>query len=157
MTDEINPDEGLSASTRFIFHTRFPTRLLFHRQGREIRLEQLDREFADIHYEFTNNSASPDIDETGAMERRISMILAELAELRDGLGREKEKDKQFVEEIEQLENLVDYFGDRRFYHLLWDNESQVSVRHIAAEYALRLNYKGNSSKTRQSPLRFSRC
>ena len=91
------------------------------------------------------------------MERRISMILAELAELRDGLGREKEKDKQFVEEIEQLENLVDYFGDRRFYHLLWDNESQVSVRHIAAEYALRLNYKGNSSKTRQSPLRFSRC
>ena len=63
------------------------TRLLFHHQGREIRLEQLHREFADIHYEFTNNSASPDIDETRAMERRISMILAELAELRDGLGR----------------------------------------------------------------------
>ena len=46
------------------------------------------------------------------MERRISMILAEL---RDGLGRVQEKDDQFVEEIKQLENLVDYFGDRRFY------------------------------------------
>ena len=118
MTDEINPDEGLSASTRFIFHTRFPTRLLFHHQGREIRLEQLHREFADIHYEFTNNSASPDIDETRAMERRISMILAELAELRDGLGRVQEKDDQFVEEIKQLENLVDYLSLKEAVELL---------------------------------------
>ena len=154
MTDEINPDEELSASTRLIYRTRF----LFHQQDREIRLEQLSREIANIRsHEFTNNSASPDIDETRAMQRRISMILAELAELRDGLRRVQEEAQQALEEMEELVNLVDYFGDRRFYHLLWDNESQVSVRHIAAEYALRLNYKGNSSKTRQSPLRFSRC
>ena len=153
MTDEINPDEGLSASTRLIYRTRF----LFHQQDREIRLEQLSRELANIRsHEFTNN-ASPDIAEAREMRRRISMILAELAELRDGLRRVQEEAEQALEEMKQLENLVDYFGDRRFYHLLWDNESQVSVRHIAAEYALRLNYKGNSSKTRQSPLRFSRC
>ena len=154
MTDEINPDEGLSASTRLIYRTRF----LIHQQAREIRLEQLSREIANIRsHEFTNNSASPDIAEAREMRRRISMILAELAELRDGLRRVQEEAQQALEEMKQLENLVDYFGDRRFYHLLWDNESQVSVRHIAAEYALRLNYKGNSSKTRQSPLRFSRC
>ena len=47
------------------------------------------------------------------MERRISMILAELAELRDGLGRVQEKDDQFVEEIKQLENLGNYPSGRR--------------------------------------------
>ena len=49
------------------------------------------------------------------MERRISMILAEL---RDGLGRVQEKDDQFVEEIKQLENLVDYLSLKEAVELL---------------------------------------